>query len=156
MKKSRKLRDGETIFIWLLMAFSVFVLIMAHRISGFSSISSPGTFPMASATVMVVTTVVLLIGNRKAQKPDAANFKEELGRAARNVFSPVFLIYTAIVLVYMIALQPFHFLPSSLAFLLVSIIFLRGSRPLKALFIGIGTLGGIYFIFHYLFRVVLP
>lgn len=156
MKKIKKLRDGENVFTCLLMAFCLFVLIMAYRISGFSSISSPGTFPMVSATVMVVTLLFLLIGNRKAQKPVAKNLKEEISRAARNVFSPVFLLYTAIILVYMIALEPLHFLPCSLAFLLVSIILLKGSRPVKALFISVGTIVGIYLIFQTLFRVVLP
>lgn len=156
MKKIKKLRNGENVFTWLLMAFSLFVLIMACRISGFSSISSPGMFPMVSATVMVITLLFLLIGNRKAQKPEAKNLQEELSRAAGNVFSPMFLLYTAIILIYMIALEPFHFLPCSLAFLLVSIILLKGSRPVKALFISVGTIAGIYLIFQTLFRVVLP
>jgi putative tricarboxylic transport membrane protein len=156
MRNDRKLRNGENAFIWLMLAFSLFVLIMAYNISGFSSISSPGTFPMAVAAVMVVSTLILLINNRRARKPEAAGLKEELGRAAKDVFFPVFLIYTAIIIGYMIAIQPLHFLPSSLAFLLVSIIFLKGASPLKAILISVGTLGGIYLIFHYLFRVVLP
>lgn len=156
MKKNRKLRDGENAFTWLLLSFSLAVLIMACCISGFASISSPGMFPMAAAAVMVISTVILLIGNRKAEKPVAKDLKEELRRAAKEVFSSVFLIYTAIVIGYMIIIQPLHFLPSSFGFLLVSMIYLKGSTAVKSLIISIATLGGIYFVFHYLFRVVLP
>ena len=111
---------------------------------------------MASAATMVITTIIMLIGNRNAQKPEAGDLAKELRMAAKDVFNPVFLIYTAIIIGYMIVIEPLHFLPSSLAFLLVSIIFLKGASPLKAVFISIGTLGGIYLIFHCLFKVVLP
>jgi putative tricarboxylic transport membrane protein len=156
MEKKRKLQDGEGIFTWLLLFFSLFVLITAYTISGFSSISSPGTFPMFSGSVMVVTIIFLLVNNRKAEKPEADSIKEELRRAGTNVFTPVFLIYTAIIFIYMVVIQPLHFIPSSFAFLLISIIYLKGSTPLKATIISVITLAGIYFLFHFLFRVVLP
>lgn len=105
---------------------------------------------------MVISIVLLLIGNRKAEKPDAETLKEELSRAAGDVFNKVFLIYTGIIIIYMIAIQPFHFLVSSFGFLLVSMIYLKGSAPLKSLIISVVTLGAIYFLFHFLFRVVLP
>jgi putative tricarboxylic transport membrane protein len=156
MKSNRKLRDGETLFTWLLLLFSLFVLINAYLISGFSSISSPGMFPMVSASIMVLTTIILLIGNRKAEKPKTKTFWQESRQAAKDVFTPVFLIYTTIIIIYMIVIQPLHFLPSSFGFLLLSMIFLKGSTPIKSLIISAATLGGIYFIFHSLFRVVLP
>lgn len=156
MKKSRKLNYGENAFTWALLVFSVFVLVFAYRISGFSSVSSPGTFPMIAAAVMVVSVLLVLRGNRKAVKPKSENLTDELRQAAREIFSPVFLIYTGIVIVYMLIIQPLHFLPSSFAFLLVSMIFLKGSTPIKSLIISAVTLGVIYLIFHYLFRVVLP
>ncbi len=156
MSIDRKLQAGETVFTWLLLLFSIFVLVMAYLISGFSSVSSPGTFPMAAAVVMVGSMVVLILENRKAVKPDAKGRADELRMAAQDIFRPVFLIYTGIVLLYMILLQPLHFLPSSFLFLLGSIIFLKGSTPLKSLYISVGLLACIYGIFHYLFRVVLP
>ena len=156
MKKKRTIRDGENLFTWLILVFSLFVLFSAYKISGFSSISSPGTFPMASSAIMVLTSIILLIGNRDAAKPESPDFITEIRRAAKDVFNPAFLIYTALIIAYMVALEPFHFLSSSLVFLLISIIFLKGARPLKAVFISVGTLGGIYVVFHCLFRVVLP
>lgn len=57
---------------------------------------------------------------------------------------------------YMILIETIHFLPSSFAFLLASMIYLKGSTIIKSLIISILTLACIYFVFEYFFRVVLP
>ncbi len=147
---------GERFFAWLLLAFSLWVLLLSYRISGFKSVSSPGTFPMAAAAVMTVAMVLIVLGNRKAQKPTREGVKEELRLAAREIFFPTFLVYTGIILVYMVLIEPLHFALSSFAFLLASMIYLKGGAPLKSVIISAVTLGLIYLIFHYLFRVVLP
>ena len=156
MKENRKLRAGENFFAWLMLAFSLFVLIQAYLISGFSSISSPGTFPMGAAAIMVVAMVLVLLNNRKLQKADADGFTDELRRAAKEVLPLVFLVYTGIIISYMILIQPLHFLPSSFAFLLVSMIYLKGSTIIKSLIISTLTLACIYIVFQYFLRVVLP
>jgi putative tricarboxylic transport membrane protein len=156
MKEIRRLRVGENFFSWLMLSFSLFVLFLAYRISGFSSISSPGTFPMGAASVMVLSMVLVLLENRKMKKPDVAGPVEELRRAAKDVLSKVFLVYTAVIIVYMILIEPLHFLPCSFVFLFVSIFYLKGSTFFKSLIISAVSLGGIYFIFQYVFRVVLP
>ena len=156
MKENRKLRDGENFFAWLMMAFSLFVLVQAYLISGFSSISSAGTFPMGAAAIMVVAMAMVLLVNRKLEKPDADGLKDELRLAAKQVLPKVFLVYTGVIIGYMILIQPLHFLPSSFAFLLVSMIFLKGSTVIKSLIISTLTLGCIYIVFQYFFRVILP
>jgi putative tricarboxylic transport membrane protein len=156
VREKRKLHAAENVFTLLMLVFSVIVLILAYQISGFSSISSPGMFPMLAAVVMVISLIFLLLDNRKAENPDADGLKEELHKAAKDIFNPVFLVYIGIIIIYMLIMEPLHFLPSSFIFLLGSMIYLKGSTPLKSLFISLGTLGGIYLIFHYLFRVVLP
>ena len=156
MKEIRKLRAGENLFAWLMMALSLFVLIQAYLISGFSSISSAGTFPMVAAAIMVVAMALILLNNRKLVKPDADGLKDELRQAAKQVLPKVFLVYTGIIIGYMILIQPLHFLPSSFAFLLVSMIYLKGSTVIKSLIISILTLACIYIVFQYFFRVVLP
>lgn len=156
MKEIRKLRAGENLFAWLMMALSLFVLIQAYLISGFSSISSAGTFPMVAAAIMVVAMALILLNNRKLEKPDADGLKDELRQAAKQVLPKVFLVYTGIIIGYMILIQPLHFLPSSFAFLLVSMIYLKGSTVIKSLIISILTLACIYIVFQFFFRVVLP
>ena len=156
MKEYRKLRAGENFFAWLMMAFSLFVLIQAYLISGFSSISSAGTFPMVAAAIMVVAMALILMNNRKLETPDTDGFKDELQRAAKKVLPKVFLVYTGVIIAYMILIQPLHFLPSSFAFLLVSMIYLKGSTLIKSLIISTLTLACIFIVFQYFFRVVLP
>ena len=112
-----------------MMIFSLFVFIAAYRISGFSSISSPGMYPMIAAAVMVLSMALILLNNRKLAKPDADGFKDEMQQAARRVLPPIFLIYTAIVVGYMLLIEPLHFLPSSLVFLMVSMIYLNTLNP---------------------------
>lgn len=156
MQETRKLRAGENAFAWLMMALSLFVLMQAYLISGFSSISSAGTFPMVAAAIMVVAMALTLLNNRKLAKPDADGLKDELRRAAKQVLPKVFLVYTGIIIGYMLLIQPLHFLPSSFAFLLVSMIYLKGSTVIKSLLISTLTLACIYIVFQYFFRVVLP
>ena len=117
MKENRKLRAGENFFAWLMMAFSLFVLTQAYLISGFSSISSAGTFPMGAAAIMVLSMALVLLNNVKLEKPDSDDLKDELHRAAKEVLPRVFLVYTGVIIGYMILIQPLHFLPSSFAIL---------------------------------------
>ena len=156
MDKDRKLRTGENFFAWILLLFSLFVLLQAYFISGFSSISSAGTFPMAASAVMVVSSCLILLKNRRFEKPETRNLRDELAQAAKAVLPYKFLIYTVIVVAYVTLLQPLHFLPSSFAFLVISIIYLKGTTVPKALIISISILVFIYILFQYVFRVVLP
>jgi putative tricarboxylic transport membrane protein len=156
MKKSRKLRAGENAFTILLLAFSLFILVIAYRISGFSSISSPGAFPMAAGLVMLISAALVLVGNRKLEKPGAEGIKDELKQAAKAVFPKEFIIYTFIIIGYMILIQPIHFIPSSFVFMVISMIVLRGSGLVRSLLISAATLTCIYVIFEYFFRVVMP
>ena len=152
----KELRAGENLFGWLLMTLSLFVFYQAFRISGFSSISSPGTFPMGAAAVMILSMAFILLNNYKRPKPDAESFKVELRVAATTVLPRIFLVYIAVIIVYMVSIEPLRFLPSSLGFLLASMIYLKGAGWLKSIFIAVGTMAGIYLVFQYVFRVVLP
>jgi Na+/melibiose symporter-like transporter len=138
------------------LAFSLFILIMAYLISGFSSVSSPGAFPMAAGVVMVISAILVLIGHRKLEKPDVENFADEMKLAVKNVFPKEFIIYAGIIIAYMVLIQPLHFLPSSFAFMVVSMLVLRGSGIVKSLLISAVTLACIYVIFQYFFRVIMP
>jgi putative tricarboxylic transport membrane protein len=156
MRQTRKLRVGENLFTWLLMLLSLFVFYEAYLISGFHALDSPGTFPLMAAGIMIFTAGLVLLENRKQEKPDVPNLRAELSRAGREVLPPVFLIYIIIVIAYAILIEPLHFLPSSFLFLFASMAFLRGSGIIKSLVISAGTLVCIYIIFQTLFRVILP
>ena len=139
-----------------MLAFSSFVLIQAYLISGFSSIDSPGTFPMGAGAVMVVSSVLVLIKNHRLKPARPVTFTEEMHQAAATVLPRVFLVYCVIIIAYMLLIRPIHFFPASFAFLLISMIYLKGSGWLRSLLIAAGMLICIYTVFQYFFRVVLP
>lgn len=156
MKKTRRLRTGENLFVWMMLVFSITVLILAYRISGFSSISSPGTFPMAAAAVMAISICLVLIENRKLRKPEVTGFIDEMHRATNRLLPRVIIVYTGIVLAYGLLIKPLHFFPSSFVFLFFSMIYLKGSVWTRSLVITAGALIGVYIIFQFVFKVMLP
>ena len=111
---------------------------------------------MGASAVMVIAMASTLFNNRKLKKADTDGLKDELRLATSQVLPKVFLVYTLLIIGYVILIKPLHFLPSSFFFLLISMIFLKGSNAFKSLIISTITLGCIYFMFQYLFRVVLP
>lgn len=156
MKKIRKLRAGENAFVLSLMSFSLFILVIAYRISGFSAVSSPGAFPMAAGLVMVIALGFVLFDNRKLENVGITGVLDELRLARKNVLPKDFIIYTGIIICYMLLIQPLHFLPSSFLFLVVSMVVLKGSSPLKAFIISLVSMACVFLVFQYFFRVVMP
>jgi putative tricarboxylic transport membrane protein len=156
MDEDRKLRAGEDLFAWLMLGFSGFVLIQAYLISGFSSVDAPGTFPMGAAAVMVAASLSVLLKNRRLKAGQPITFKAELNRAAAAVLPRVFMVYCAIIVGYMLLIKPLHFFPASFAFLLISMVYLKGTGWFRSLMIATVMLGSIYIVFQYFFRVVLP
>ena len=154
-KDAGKIRAGEYHFDLLILVASIVVLVLAYRISGFA-LSAAGTFPMAAGAVMVLSMVAVLYGNRKKERANQEGFASELRQAIREVFTKEFVVYTLLLLLYALSIEPLHFLPTSFVFLCLSIIFLKGSTPGKAVLIGAGTLACIYVVFLYFFKVLLP
>lgn len=153
-KSSEKLSAGQAYFDIFLFAFSIVVLVLAYQISGFG-LSEPGTFPLASSSVMVLSLGAVLLGNRKKQKSEDS-FGVQLKKAANKLFTREFLIFASITILYIIAVEPLHFLASSFIFLTLSIVVLKGSKPLFAVLISSGMLAFIYVVFLYFFKVILP
>jgi len=156
MSDFSKLRHGEKLFNWLLLAFSGFVLVMAYRIAGFSSVASAGAFPMGVAAILVIAMVAVLLGTRKCEKAEAAGLVDELRQALRAIFPPQILVYIVLIGGYAFAIERLHFLPASSLFLLVSIIYLKGTSVLRSILVTAGTVAFIYVVFLYVFKVVVP
>ncbi len=146
------IRAGEFYFDLLILLASLVVLVLAYQISGFS-INAAGTFPLASSGVMVISMLTVVWGNRAKERE---GFVAELRQVLKEVFTKDFLLFTFITTAYIIAIEPLHFLTSSFVFITLSIIYLKGSTPVKATLISAGTLGFIYIVFLYFFKVILP
>jgi putative tricarboxylic transport membrane protein len=146
-------RPGERVFLWLLLAFGLFVLIIALMIPHLENLSSSGVFPIFVGSILILTMVYLLWQNRKRYA--ASTLRDECRQIPAFVLPLTVVGYAGILLLYILTTAPLHFIPSSFVFLVVSFIFLRGATPVRSVIIGVGTLAGIYVLFQTIFKVIL-
>lgn len=146
-------RPGERIFIWLLLAFGIFVLITGLKIPNLENLSSAGVFPIFIGSILILTMVHVLWHNRKRYA--TWTLREECKQVPAFVLPVTVVGYAGILLLYILATAPLHFIPSSFAFLVISFIFLRAASPVRSVIIGAGTLAGIYILFQTIFKVIL-
>ena len=152
MEEKTVQKPGEKILIWFLLFFSIFILVQAIMIPGLKSLSSSGVFPIFISSIMIMTMLRLLWKNRTQYS--TRKIGDEFKKGIPIVFPKTVAIYAGILVLYILFLYPLHFWPSSFLFLLGSFVFLRGAKPLRALFIAAGLLVVIYLLFQYLFRVI--
>ncbi len=152
MNQTRPRLPGERAFTLVLLAFSLFLLVQAFRISGFESVSSPGVFPMIAALVMVVSLAAALFRDRAAPPPSDG------GPAAffREVTPPVLLLTLALIVALMLTLEPAGFPFAAGGFLFAAILLLQRGRPVRAAIVAAVALTAIYVVFRLVFQVVLP
>ena len=157
MNEQRRLRPGEATFGYMLLIFSLFLLYNAFAISGFSSLSSPGVFPLVAASAMVVSALTIILKNRAAPQGEATTFSHRL-RLFHSQILPLkpMVIYIAMVIGFMMVLEPFGFIPSALIFLFVSFWYLYAKGAVFALVLSIGSVAIVYALFRLVFKVVLP
>ncbi|MEW6263258.1 MAG: tripartite tricarboxylate transporter TctB family protein [Thermodesulfobacteriota bacterium] len=156
MSDERKLRIGEVPFLWFLMALSLFVLYQAYRISGFTSLSGPGSYPLFVGAIMTLSVALLLLHSRRRERQETLGLGKEITAACRDVFRPHLLLYIGVIVAYMLVLVPLTFLPSSYFFLFLSTLLLKGAGWKKALIASAIALAAIYLVFQTIFRVMLP
>lgn len=156
MVPKRPRLPGERVFTLLLVLFSSFLLWQAVSISGFESITSAGSFPMAATLVMLICGIIILVGTARAPRVERAP-GETLARQFARLLAPgVLVAFTGAIALYMLALEPVGFLLSSYVFLVVSMKLLGSRRWLLNLIVSAAALGLIHVIFQTVFSVVLP
>jgi putative tricarboxylic transport membrane protein len=151
MDNDRPRRPGELAFAAVMLALAAFVLYQAHGISGFSSPSSPGVFPMLAAGAMVASGLVIVLRTRRIGWRGAA-----ATRFGSEITPRRHIVFAGMIVAYMIALEPLGFLLSSFAFLLASIHYLYRKGIMVELALSAGSLAAVYLVFRYVFTVVLP
>ena len=150
-----KMSAGEFYFDLLALFASLVVLVLAYRISGFA-LSAAGTFPMVSSAVMVGSMIVVIRENCKKKEATKEGFVSEMRQMFHEVLTKNFLVFTFLTVIYIFAIEPLHFLPSSFVYITCSIIYLKGGTPVRAGLISAGTLTFIYVVFLYFFKILLP
>lgn len=155
MKPQKHVPVGERTFCVLLLIFSVAVLYQAYMISGFSSISSAGAFPLGISAVLLVSALRILYelrGKARFQDGWAASFKQfNHAHFPRHI-----VVFTVLAVIYLIAIQWASFYISTFAFLMFSIVYLRRGKVLSALLASTLSVVSIYLLFTLAFSVYLP
>ncbi|WP_027998364.1 tripartite tricarboxylate transporter TctB family protein [Sinorhizobium arboris] len=144
-------RPGELVFNVLLLAFSLFMFLEAYRISGFTSLSSAGAFPMAMSALMAATSAISLARCVRRSSPQGG-----FALFRREVMPPIVVTFALFILGYSLLLEPLGFVLSSFIFLLISSWFLEGGRLKKALLLSTVSIVCVYVVFRLIFQVVLP
>jgi putative tricarboxylic transport membrane protein len=144
-------RPGELAFAVLMLAFSLWLLWEATRISGFSGLSTPGVFPMLASGLMVVSALAIL---RKAAGRRAAD--GGLRRFVAEITPLRQVVMLALVGAYVATMSWLGFVPASGLFLFLGIQFLWRRNIVLTAAITALSLGAIYLLFRVIFQVVLP
>ncbi|WP_296271606.1 tripartite tricarboxylate transporter TctB family protein [Pseudomonas sp. UBA6323] len=156
MNKTEKMLVGERTFCVLLLVFSLAIFYLAYQISGFSSVNSPGAFPLGVALVMILSALKIageLIGKAK---PDCSGWLDAFRQFRVTHFPRRTLVFGLLAVVYLAAIQWVSFYVSTFLFLVLSIVYLRSGRVLNAILIAAMLLVLIYLLFSLAFSVYLP
>ncbi|GAB3473273.1 tripartite tricarboxylate transporter TctB family protein [Azotobacter salinestris] len=155
-KHPEKLLAGELGFAWLLLALAGGVAMLAYRIAGFSGISSPGAFPLGISAILLLSAGCILAHALRKQPSGADGWLAAARQFCRQHFPRRILVFTALAVAYLASIQWASFYVSTCAFLLLSVLYLQGGRPLVALLTSALAVGLIYLLFSLAFSVYLP
>lgn len=154
MADIRRKKPGEGTFGVLLLLLALFLLWQAYGISGLEGLSTPGAFPLAAAAAMVVSALVVVVGDLRRPSEDQPG---ERGRVFLETITPtVIMIFAGFVIGYAALLDRLGFLPASLLFLFAGIQFLHRRSVGYSFAVALGSLIVIYAVFRLVFQVVLP
>lgn len=147
---------GEITFSVILVAASVFLLWTAYGISGFSSLSSAGAYPMAATVVLVVTGLLNLLAALRAPAGARAPGESRVGQFVRQITPGIVVAFSAAITAYMLLLDKLGFVTASYLFLVGSMWLLGSRRWVMNLVVSALSLAVVYVVFHTVFTVVLP
>lgn len=142
-------RPGEVVFAGFLVIASLVLVWSAYSISGFESLSSPGTVPMATSAIMLITAVIVLA--KTLRMPP--NLRETV---AAHILPVAVVVVMGLLVGYAVLLEPLGFLPTSALFLVTAVKFLSGRGWLFTLAVSLGSLIVVYLIFRIVFTVLMP
>jgi len=140
---------GEVVFSFALVILSLVIFWQAYTISGFSSISSPGSLPLAASAIMVMSACFSFVKTLKKPLENHTLF-------FTHVLPPIVSIILAFILIYSVVLEKLGFIVSTFTFLVISIQFLYRKHFLITLGLALVSLITVYVVFRLIFQVILP
>lgn len=146
LHESHPKRRGEDLFGLIFLLVAVLLFWQSYGIAGFSGLSSPGAFPLAASAAMVISAVIVVIGNARR------------GRVVSTepILPLTIAIFTGMVIVYALLLGPLGFLPASFLFLIAGTKLLYRKSWTFTVLMSLASLIVVYVVFRLVFQVVLP
>lgn len=146
-------QPGELAFSLLLLVASLFLAWQAWTIAGFTSLSSAGVMPMLATATMALSGLVILGRTARRRAPAGQGGGR---RFLAEITPPRLALFAAMIVLYMLALEPAGFLVSSFVFLFAGMAFLHRRSLLLSFVVSTASLALIWFVFRHVFAVVLP
>lgn len=164
-----KVYPGEKALAIIFFIFSFLTMYFSYKISGFKSMSSPGSFPMIVSFILFFSSVLVLNEVRVKQASYKGKEEEkstELGTGLKTVqylFPRLFIIFFIASLIYVFLIVHLSFIYASIIFLFFTGIYFKGEKftldtkeAIKTGITSILIVIVVYFIFHNIFKVILP
>ncbi|NVK41356.1 MAG: tripartite tricarboxylate transporter TctB family protein [Oceanospirillaceae bacterium] len=151
MHETQSKAPGELFFSLILLLVSCVLFWQAYQIDEFSSLKSPGAFPMAAAAVMFVTSSITFYNTA------VKHFRVDgLAKKRISIMPLPVVIILATLLAFAVVVESVGFLITAYVFLFITIKFLYQSGFLKTAALSLAVLAVIYVVFRLVFQVVLP
>ena len=119
--------------------------------------SSGAFIPFAVSAIMLICAIFVILGERKARSSLQDSTTAD-GSVTDEVPSnkKLPLLYAIVVLLYVLSFAYIPFIVSSLIFLIVSFIMLKGISIKQNLIISVVTIAVIYVVFKEIFKILFP
>lgn len=171
--KELKVYPGEKTISVIFFVFSLLAMYFSYNISGFESLSSPGSFPMFVSVILFISSILVLNEVRIKQakqtegkeSPEVSDRRDIMIKSSTvgYLFPHSFIIFFFTTLIYVFLIIHISFIYSSILFLFFTGIYFKSEKftldakeAIKIGIISVLVVLVIYFIFHDIFKVLLP
>jgi putative tricarboxylic transport membrane protein len=142
-------RPGELGFAIFLMLASLFLLYSAYGISAFKALSSPGSVPMATTLVMVVSSFIIALRTSRLSKVAHETL-------SKDILPVMVILFIGFLVIFGLLLKPLGFVLTAALFLTIAIKVLARRGWGYTLTVALGSLVVIWIVFRVVFTVLLP
>lgn len=146
---AEKRRPGELAFALFLAFGSICLLYNAYGISGFDALSAPGSVPMATSLVLVISTAMIVWRTARLHRVASQTL-------AKDIVPAKVILFVCFLIAFGVLLKPLGFVPTAALFLILSIKVLARKSWRYTLLVSLGSLVVIWVVFRLVFTVLLP
>lgn len=147
---------GELTFALLMLLLGLTVMWLSYGISGFSGWSTAGSVPLGTSLALCGSALTIIFSTLKKPKLPAAPGEPLWHQFYQKIFPARHLVFTGVIILYMVTLERLGFLLSSFVYMCLSSIVLGDRRFVRMVIVNALILAAVYLVFQTAFSVVLP